>query len=124
MGLQYTCMEDTAQGIDWEAATVKQVETNYVWRRTMKTSTSKGKKSCTSNLDCSRYTYKPSMASPYLHTLNIITPNSLFTSFKLSQFTSQKLFTKPNVSTADCCLLQWSGIQYVGVGLTNLPFRC
>ena len=36
--------------------------------------------------------------------------------FKLSQFTSQKLFNKPNVSTADCCLLQWLGIQYVGVG--------
>ena len=27
--------------------------------------------------------------------------------FKLSQFTSQELFNKPNVSTADCRLLQW-----------------
>ena len=28
------------------------------------------------------------------------------------QFTSQIIFT-PNVSTADCCLLQWYGIQIV-----------
>ena len=29
---------------------------------------------------------------------------------------AKSCFNKPNVSTADCCLLQWLGIQYVGVG--------
>ena len=37
--------------------------------------------------------------------------------FNSVQFIRQEILLKPNVPTVGCCLLQWLGIQCVGVGV-------